>query len=309
LRGDPAFSRWLASLQHPVAAVLVSPTHPELQGAARLAAEAPRQIAMANTAFNLLNALVFLPVAGTLADLARRLVPDRPADDEAWSRPRFLDPSLHTTPPMALDAVRRELGRLAGCVARMLERCEEARQARSPRLLREISVDEMRVDELHAAILAYLSGLSREALDAAQARRVQALVQASATMELASNMIQSRLEPVAHKILDPSERMSPSTGARLDHLSALVRSAYADMEVAVAFGDGERAHAVAAVAADVERLHDEIVGGLSRHMSGRGTERMSLLRAEMELASLLVTLYTFARTAATLATRSDTGGG
>ena len=44
----------------------------------RLAAEVPRQIANANTLFNLINTCIFLPFTGVFAWVATRLVPDKP---------------------------------------------------------------------------------------------------------------------------------------------------------------------------------------------------------------------------------------
>ncbi|MER2516289.1 MAG: Na/Pi symporter [Candidatus Accumulibacter phosphatis] len=57
--------------------VWVSPASPELQGAARAAAEVPRQIANANTLFNVLNTVLFIGFTGWFAKMAERAVPDR----------------------------------------------------------------------------------------------------------------------------------------------------------------------------------------------------------------------------------------
>jgi phosphate:Na+ symporter len=47
-------------------AVWISPTSPELDGAARAAADVPRQIANANTLFNVINTLLFIGFTGWL---------------------------------------------------------------------------------------------------------------------------------------------------------------------------------------------------------------------------------------------------
>ncbi len=97
---------WLGLLDLLVTiATWLSPVHANLQGAARLAAETPRQIANANTAFNLINTLLFLPFCGLFARLVRRCLPDRaPAADGPTAR--YLDAALLDTPALALCSAR-----------------------------------------------------------------------------------------------------------------------------------------------------------------------------------------------------------
>ena len=64
------------------AVTAVSPTYPDLSGAARLAAETPRQIANAHTFFNVANTLIFIWFTGVIARFVERLIPDRPLEDE-----------------------------------------------------------------------------------------------------------------------------------------------------------------------------------------------------------------------------------
>jgi phosphate:Na+ symporter len=91
---------WLGLIDQP--AVFVqwsSPAHPDLSGAQRLAAEAPRQIANAHTIFNLANTLIFIWFTGQFARLVEWMVPDRPLDEEAaMIRPKYLDEELLSTP-------------------------------------------------------------------------------------------------------------------------------------------------------------------------------------------------------------------
>ena len=54
-------------------AIRFSPGSPELAGSAKLAAEVPRQIANANTIFNIINTLLFLPFTGVFAKAVTRI--------------------------------------------------------------------------------------------------------------------------------------------------------------------------------------------------------------------------------------------
>jgi phosphate:Na+ symporter len=64
----------------------ISPSYPDLSGAARLAAETPRQIANAHTFFNVANTLIFIWFTTQIARLVEWLVPDKPLEEEAHHR-------------------------------------------------------------------------------------------------------------------------------------------------------------------------------------------------------------------------------
>ena len=101
-------------------AVSVSPVSSELVGKARVAAEVPRQIANANTIFNVVNTLLFLPFTGFFAFAAERLVKEKPLPP-AIITPLYLDKDLLNVPSMALSNVRRELTRTAQLVLLMFD--------------------------------------------------------------------------------------------------------------------------------------------------------------------------------------------
>jgi phosphate:Na+ symporter len=72
-------------------------------------------IAAFHTAFNLLGAAIFLPLTPQLARLATRLIPERgpPAT-------RYLDPSLHEVPAVAVDAAFKALRSTLKSLLRMV---------------------------------------------------------------------------------------------------------------------------------------------------------------------------------------------
>ena len=83
---------WLPFIAQLAATVTsISPSAPELEGTARLAAESPRQIANAHTLFNVANLLLFIWFTPLLAKIARRVVPDRPEPEPGRIEPRYLE--------------------------------------------------------------------------------------------------------------------------------------------------------------------------------------------------------------------------
>ena len=64
--------------------------------------------------------IAFLPAAALVARFCEWVVPDRPVAEALTIKPKFLDLELITTPALALDRVRREIGRLGDLVGDML---------------------------------------------------------------------------------------------------------------------------------------------------------------------------------------------
>ena len=95
-------------------AIAVSPTSSEADAAARLAAETPRQIANANTLFNVFNTALFIGFTGWFARLTEILIPVRKHDEESVA-PQFIDPAAQSVPAVAFEQVRQELGRVGKC--------------------------------------------------------------------------------------------------------------------------------------------------------------------------------------------------
>ena len=123
-----------------------------------------RLVADFHTAFNVVLALVFLPLLGPFAALLKRLLPARvdPADP---SRPLYLDPAAAAAPAIALGGAAREALRLADALEAMLSGMRDALAAPDRRQIGETKRLDDVLDKLNAAIKAYLTGLDPEDAD------------------------------------------------------------------------------------------------------------------------------------------------
>jgi len=161
------FVRWL------------SPVHPEVEAARRMAAEVPRQIANAHTTFNVVNTLIFLPFTGAIAALVQRLIPDRPASEKVVVAPKYLDKELVKTPSLALERVRLELGHQGEIVREMLHRVQRAFSSGRRADLEEVVKMDDQVDLLRKRILDYLGRIRRSPLTDAESDDFIALMSVS----------------------------------------------------------------------------------------------------------------------------------
>ncbi|MFC1684578.1 Na/Pi cotransporter family protein, partial [Pseudomonadota bacterium] len=90
---------WLGFIDHLAQfVILISPSHEELSGTARLAAETPRQFANAHTIFNLANTLIFIGLTSQFTRLVEWLIPDKPLEKVVTVSPKYLDKMLLDTP-------------------------------------------------------------------------------------------------------------------------------------------------------------------------------------------------------------------
>src|SRR5205823_9007488 len=108
-----------------------------------------------HTCFNLLAALVFLPLVDLVASACRRLLPARPVVDDPGT-PRHLDPNVLDTPTEALACALRETLNLGDRVADMLRQTMEVFEKSDQKAVRAIENADNAVDKLYEAIKLYL---------------------------------------------------------------------------------------------------------------------------------------------------------
>ena len=165
---------------------------------AAIEAEPARQIANFHTAFNLALAVVFLPMAGVMAGLVERLLPDID-EDSGEIAPRYLDPSAVSTPAVALACATRELMRMADLVEVMLRGVIDAFQTSETKVIERLESLEDDVDALHEAIKLYLTEASREALDQRDSARCIELITFTTNLEHIGDIIDKNLLELAKK--------------------------------------------------------------------------------------------------------------
>ncbi|PYE24393.1 phosphate:Na+ symporter [Paraburkholderia silvatlantica] len=138
----------------------ISPSSPELTGAARLAAETPRQAANAHTVFSVFSTLVLIWFTGPIAKLAERLAPAR---REGWQDPgvpRYLDETLVEMPALAIARVQLELASLGKLVQTLVEHSARLLVESSTQALSTVTNEDKAADSLSTAILTYIGKLS-----------------------------------------------------------------------------------------------------------------------------------------------------
>ena len=187
-----------------------------------------RAVADFHTAFNLVLAIVFLPLLDPYAALLRRSLPAR-VDQADPSRPLYLDPAAHETPVVALGGAAREALRLADVLETMLIGLRDAFDNADRKQVAETKRLDDVIDKLNTAIKAYITSLDPGALGDGDYRRVREILAFATNMEQAADIVtKDLLGIVAKKIkrgLAFSESGQADLLAMLDRLLANVRTA------------------------------------------------------------------------------------
>jgi phosphate:Na+ symporter len=301
---------WLLLLE-PLAEAMraLSPVYPALEGAARLAAETPRQIANGYMALNMLNAAVMIWFSGPLARLVQRLAPGRPEPEPVGEQPKFLDDALLETPELALDRVRMELGHLAETVLRLLGRGPGLVFDGTAEQVEEIPRMDGDVDALHDAIIGYLGRLSQRSLDVPQTELLHDYMAAAGHFESMGDIVEMNLSHAARVRLAAEVHVSPETREVIGALWDKVFWTAGQAARAAASSSAEAAQAVIDAKPEVNRLARKAELQLARRLAAPGERRVALYRIETDLAEAAKRVYDAARRIAKRMTEIDMPAG
>lgn len=196
----------------------ISPLASELQGAARLAAEVPRQIANAHTLFNIGNTLIFLGFAGLIARVVEWLVPLPKVMAADRGRAVFLDDLYLTQPAVALDRSRMELGRLTTHVRAMADHALPHALSGGYDELHALQEEEEGVDKLYAEIVGFLGELSTQDLVEPQPRQLQMQIGVANYLENLADVVGTGFVPAGAQRLEKRISVSEDAAAGLTGL-------------------------------------------------------------------------------------------
>ena len=284
---------WIALIpQLAELAVAVSPAHAELSGSARLAAEVPRQVANANTLFNVVNTVVFIGFAGIFARVATMMIPDRPVDERFLVQPKFLDRELVSTPSLALERVRLELGHLGEIVQGMLKDIASAFDSGKSEPLEEVAKMDDGVDLLESEIVAYLGDIRRHALSDQETRQFTGLMHATDNIESIGDIIETDFVGLGKTRLEKELELSDAMNHMLTQLHAVVSTAFGLAVQAVRDNDQRAAQEVVVLKDEVDR---QVKEALAHQAVKLAEQELEGFRLEMGIVEKLKQIHTLSK--------------
>jgi len=282
-------------------AVSISPEAAELEGAARAAAEVPRQIANANTLFNVANTLLFIGFTGWFARLAEWLVPARPKSTRVQLQPQYLDEAALAAPSLALERVRLEVGRVGEIAAEMLAAVGPAIRDRSLSSLDAIARRNDDVDVLEVAVLEYLGRIRQRSLTDEESREQQKLMAAILHLRGLADAVASDMVELARSASDRRPEPGDEIIGLLEGLYEAVSQAVRLAVKAVRDGDAVAAGDVVGMRERIRREAEQLLARQAQELRGDAPDYLLRVRLRVSFADQMRRIYTLARRIAEVA--------
>lgn len=273
----------------------ISPSAPDLAGAARLAAETPRQIANAHTIFNVANTLIFIWFTGTIAALVQKLVPEKPEKMPERAQPVYLDEVYFEAPALALDRVRLELVRLGKGVTEMLDKAVNAVGKGTREDLNEIVSMNDDSTRLYESMIAYIAKLSQLELSALQTTQLTSLSTATNTVDHMGDTMATNLVALGQQRLESGAQPSEVTQQAFQPLREAIQESFRKAIESVRDRDGQMAAEVIEMKDQVQELARGLEAHLAKRVAVDEPNRVLVYGLETDAVEILQRLYYFAK--------------
>lgn len=183
--------------------------------------DAARQLVTFHMGFNVVLALLFLPLVGVVAGICRKLIPDK-IDAADPSVPRYLNHREIDTPAIALSSAARETLRMAEFVQEMLEDTIKAFRTNDEAIVNRIRNKDDVIDKLYSAIKLYMARLTQEYMDKDDADRYVQILTFATNIEHAGDIIDKNLMPLALKKIRNQGSFSTQGFKEIENIHNLV---------------------------------------------------------------------------------------
>jgi phosphate:Na+ symporter len=196
-----------------------------------------RHIANAHTLFNVINALVFLPLVGPLARLTAALIPGREELQEFHLK--YLDDRVLNTPPIALAQTRAEVNRMIRVTSEIVDETVMLLHDQDLRRLTDLHRKEDLVDLLQREITDFLVTLSQQSVTGEISQEVATLMHVVNDLErIGDHCVQ--LGRLVQRKIDQNIEFSEIGRREISELTSLAQNFFALTATALTAGDSSQ---------------------------------------------------------------------
>lgn len=260
-------------------------------GAETAAERVPRQIANAHTVFNLANTFILIWFAHPIARLATYFVKDKPEASEPVLKAKYLDEVLISTPSLAMDRVRMELGRMGERVVAMIQKSADVvLEGRESELAKLEALDE-EIDALFDQIAHYLGKVSAQALSKTEAADLSLYLSTANVLENMGDRVENRMVAAGYDVARIQEEFSVETRQKMRELILSVVPVVENALRAMDSQDVKLAKSVRREKARMNVLVRDLQGHLQERLIESGGERVRIFGIESEIVESSKRLY------------------
>ena len=270
------------------------------QNMAVLAAQTPREIANANTIFNLVSMLIFLPMIPLFIWVVNRVVPI--LDDEKSStvyKAEFLDETFISTPSLALQAVSLEIEHYQKLQSlfykRMVALITEPNIAKLSR--EDLNIEKFRAYQRD--ILSYLGRSSQMELSVEEQEMHLKLMTVMHNLESMLDAMETNIFNVLHQMIQKKIKPSETMLNLVGQLTNAVGTAIEKSLTSVYKSDANVAMAVISIEPTIEHLIQEALNHQFKRFQAT-EKRLEIFRYEMQLIEGFKQMYSLSKRIAKL---------
>ena len=276
-------------------AIWISPAGSEASGSARAASVVPRQIANANTLFNVINTTLFIGFSAWFARMAEWLVRERAPRVDVIIEPEFLDEGSLAASSIALQQVRLELGRAGEIALGMLRDIVPAIESHNLKTLDDIERRDDQIDVLEAEILKYLGKIRKGILTDEESLEYQGLVTATDNIESLADVVETDMVSLARKAADLKSVSSEETRAILLDLHTAVTESVEHAVQAIRDSDQRAAESVMMMKESIREKSEQLLARKAAGLTADDPDYLELVRLQMGFVDQLRRIYTLAK--------------
>lgn len=254
----------------------------------------PREIANAHTIFNVANTLLFIGFTGPFAVIVRKLAPSKAADKRI-AKPRHIDPVYLKAPAEALAQTRLEILDLSQHAITLVESGARAFLSDDDADLDALKALNAQTEELHHAIVSYLSRLAAGDLQPVQSQRLNNYLAMANYWEAVADLGGDSLRELAHKRIKNGQAVSEQRRAALEEIQGDILDGLKQIRHALETGDDAPAKAVIDAQPTIRKLLQDARDALQSSLAKRESARLNIYLFENDFVEIQKQLYSLSK--------------
>lgn len=224
-------------------------------------ADPVQRIVEAHILFNILLALIMLPLLTPFSWAVRHLLPEASRGNDG---PQHLDSDILDRPTMALAAAARETLRIGDRVAAMLEGNLEALKKNDSKRCASLAAMDDEVDRLNGAVKLYLAKLGRTALEEKDEKRSTEIIAYATNMEHIGDIVDKNLRELVGKKIKHQLSFSAEGAAEIEEFYRVTIENLRLAQSILISGDEKLARQLVEAKVDIRHLEER---SAANHMS------------------------------------------
>jgi phosphate:Na+ symporter len=250
------------------------------------------QLAMFHTVFNVTTMLVALPLTDILVNTACRIIPDEEVKSDQ-PRLKYLDPSMLSTPAVALRQLKTEIENMADMAITNFHRSIKIITTMDYSEIDEFRDTEIQLNFLNRELLRYSVSLSENNLNSYDQRYLNGTIRTVSDLERIGDYAENIVE-YADSLKEQDAAFSQEAISEILQMEQLVNELYAEVKLAYHNKDMEALRRANSIEDRIDDLTDEMERNHIRRLNegtcspAVGAEYLSLAQNTERVADHLI---------------------